>query len=62
MEKIITIYKLDGVKGWPYRVLIDGKKDPCNRDFEDREDVRTTFAALMEAGFYKGYTFEVQLN
>lgn len=62
MAKIITIYKEDRIKGWPYRVLINGQKDPSNRDFEDKTDIYKTFDALQEAGFYKGYTFEVKLN
>lgn len=62
MAKRITIYKESGAKGWPYRVLIDGQKDPSNRDFEDKSDVYETFDALQDAGFYKGCTFEVQIN
>lgn len=62
MAKLITIYKEIGAKGWPYRVLIDGQKDPSNRDFEDKSDVYETFDALQDAGFYKGCIFEVQIN
>lgn len=62
MAKRITIYKEKEAKGWPYRVLIDGQKDPRNRDFEDKSDVYETFDALQDAGFYKGCIFEVQIN
>ena len=55
MEKTIQIYCLSGVSGFPFRVLIDGKKEPRNRDFEDRVDVRRTYRELQDAGFYKGY-------
>lgn len=58
-KKIIEAYK--GGKGdCPWRVRIDGKTDPRNRDFKDVPDIRDTFAALQEAGFYEGYEIIVQ--
>lgn len=41
---------------FPWRVTVDGKPDPRNRDFESMMDVRKTYAILQAAGFYKDYT------
>ena len=52
-----TIIAYDrGYGEWPWRVLVDGKKDPRNRDFESFEDVKRTYRVLQAAGFYHGYT------
>lgn len=40
---------------FPWRVLVDGGKDPRNRDFESYDDVKKTYAILQKEGFYIGY-------
>ena len=45
-----------GNGAWPWRVLVDGKPDPRNRDFEGLTDIRKTYAKLQAAGYYVGYS------
>ena len=57
-KKIIEAYK-EGKGDWPWRVRIDGKADPRNRDFESVDDIRKTYEALQDAGYYKDYEIVV---
>lgn len=54
MANIIRAF-CTGVGEFPWRVTVDGKEDPRNRDFEDFNDVKETYTILQEAGYYKGY-------
>lgn len=40
---------------FPWRVWVDGKPDPRNRDFESLDDVRKTYEVLQAEGYYKDY-------
>jgi len=40
---------------FPWRVYVDGKPDPRNRDFESYDDVKKTYAVLQAEGYYVGY-------
>ncbi len=44
----------------PFRVLVDGRHDPRNRDFRDMKDVRDCYKYLQIHGFYVGY--EIKIN
>lgn len=51
-----TIEAFNTQKGYfPWRVLVDGGKDPRNRDFESYDDVKKTYAILQKMGFYQDY-------
>ena len=39
----------------PWRVLINGKEDPLNRDFKDKQDIHDWFDTMTANGFYKDY-------
>lgn len=57
----ITMYRYtsDPAERCPFKVFVNGKKDPRNRDFENAADVRSCYEALQEAGLVKDFTISV---
>jgi len=55
---IIEVYKnaKPKDKSYPWRVRIDGKEDPRNRDFHNRVDILDSFKTLNLEGYYIGAT------
>lgn len=55
MAKYIVAYrrKVDSIAPW--RVKVDGKADPRNREFQDPQDIRDTYELLKMHGYYQGY-------
>ena len=61
-QHIITVYKPETVEHpWaPLRVLVDGKPDPRNREFESLRDIHETYALLQANGFYRDYFIDTK--
>ena len=55
MKHTIEAYLAGTPECAPWRVRIDGKADPVNREFADKKDIVDTFALLMANGFYEGF-------
>ena len=51
----IKAYILGSKAKCPWRITIDGKEDPCNRDFKDPKDIREWFETMTAYGYYIGY-------
>lgn len=58
---VITAFRLKKNKSeYPFRVLVDGKPDPRNRDFRDLKDIRDCYEYLQIHGFYVGYKIRIK--
>lgn len=43
----------------PWRVIVNGKADPANRDFVDPSDIEDTYDALRDAGLIEDYSLTI---
>lgn len=61
MKTRLTAYKLRNpadVKT-PWRVIVNGKADPANRDFVDPSDIQECYDALRDAGLIEDYSLTI---
>lgn len=56
----LTAFKTDSISTHPWRVLVDGKPDPRNRDFESPSDIRRCYDDLVLAGLVEDYKLIVK--
>ncbi len=56
----IFIFKVENGGTFPWRVTINGKADPRNRDFESPADARRCFDDLYVAGLIGEYTITTE--
>lgn len=61
MKTKLTAYKLaqPADARTPWRVLVNDKADPANRDFKDPTDIQECYDALREAGVIEDYSLTI---